>query len=294
MGDITDLASLHAGMSGDVDAVFHVAADTSLWAPRNAMQDAVNIAGTRRVVQAALAKRARRLIHTSTCSAFGRHATPLTEETASNAMHSSVNYERSKWLAEEEVRNGIKAGLDAVIVNPCAVLGPGDTAGWAQLFFQIRDGKLTAIAPGVATFNHVREVVRAHLAAFARGRSGENYLLSGEQASFQVLVDLMAREMGVTLSAPVVPAGLLGFLGRCGSFWGAITCKEPLLTREKAQLLCASVRCDTRKAEIELGYQRTPLQECVRDSHEWLVEHGRLMRKASAALHSGRDKERGE
>src|SRR5205823_14836825 len=134
-GDITDAASLRAAMAEDIDVVFHVAGNTNLWSRRNAQQTRENVEGTRNVVEAALARRAKKLVLTSSIAAHGEQSGELTEATKSTAARSWINYQRSKWLAEEEARKGIRAGLPAVILNPGAIIGRYDTGGWARLFF---------------------------------------------------------------------------------------------------------------------------------------------------------------
>lgn len=275
-GDITDAASLDRAIPEAVDAVFSVAGDMSTWSRNNARQTAMNVGGTRNLVQAALHKRARCFVHTSTAPAYGIDDAPLSEETVATAAGSWINYVRTKWLAEEEVRAGVTRGLHAVIINPCAILGPRDTTGWASLFAQIKAGRLKALPPGVATWNHVRSVAWAHIAAVDKGRRGENYILSGETQPLAVALRMMAEQLGGELTARVVPPFLFKTMGRLAGLVGAITGKQPALTPEMATLMCWQNRCATHKAETELGYEVVPLRRCIADSHAWLVEHGRL------------------
>ncbi|HEY1836375.1 MAG TPA: NAD-dependent epimerase/dehydratase family protein, partial [Rhizomicrobium sp.] len=272
-GDITVPDSVLAAMPDVPNAVFHVAGDTSLWSRRNAQQDAINIGGTRAVVDAALARHAGRFVHTSTCSAYGRTGRALTEDAASVASYSTVNYERSKWQAEREVRRGILAGLNAVIVNPFAILGPGDRHGWARLFIQIRNGEFKMAPPGFLTVNHVREVVRAHIAAVDCGRCGENYLLGGAEISLAGLAIVMAKAMGLEIRPRIAPVALLRTVAAIGLLTSTLTGKEPALTPEAVALLSADMRCASDKADRELGYHRIPVEECVDDAYRWLSEN---------------------
>ncbi|MBM5810639.1 MAG: SDR family oxidoreductase [Gammaproteobacteria bacterium] len=269
-GDITDAASLRAAIPESVDAVFHVAGSINVWSRGNAEQTRVNVGGTANMVDAALARGARAFIHTSTVSAYGRHAQPITEATVSNAGQSWINYERTKWLAEEEVRRGARLGLRAVIINPCAIFGPGDTHGWAQFFFLLRDGKVKGIPPGRLTFNDVGEVARAHLAAVDRGRAGANYILSGYETSFEEMLRSMADMLGVELRAKVMPAPLLRLIGRINSLVAAVTGRPPEISHEMATMVSLPVICGSDSAERELGYRKVPLRQCLGDSLAWL------------------------
>jgi len=257
-------------MPEKVDAVFHVAADLNMWSHRNAVQTAVNADGTKNMVAAALARQAKRFILTSTISAYGHQSFPVSEATPSNAPRSWINYERSKWEAEEAVRRGNRQGLFTVIINPCAIFGPWDTHGWAQMIYLIRDGKLSGIPPGSVTINHVIEVAKAHLAAAEHGSNGNNYILNGEVISFENLFRLVAEQISVELKAKVMPPLLLKLIARVETARAVFTNKSPAITPEMAALMCAHTRCDTDRAEHVLGYRRVPVRACVEDSIAWL------------------------
>jgi nucleoside-diphosphate-sugar epimerase len=281
-GDITDADAVRRAMPQGVDAVFHVAGDTNLWSRRNAAQDRINIDGTRHVVDAALERRALRFVHTSSISAYGLQRGRLDERTPMLGKYSTVNYNRSKHLAEEAVRAGIARGLDAVILNPGAILGPYDTRNYARLVMLVAVGKLPGVPPGALPFCHVREVVKAHVAAFDKGRKGENYLLGGTDASF---VELL-REIGAALGKPVpsrpTPAWVLHVLGALGALGGALTGIAPALTPETARQATRELTCDCSKAMRELGYRAVPLREMVAGCVAWLGAEGLLPKVESA------------
>ena len=284
LGDITEPDSLLRALPEGTDAVFHVAGDINLWSRRNAAQDRINIEGTRHMVAAALARGARRFLHTSSVSAYGLQRGRLDEHTPMLGKYSFVNYNRSKHLAEEEVRAGIARGLDAVILNPGAILGPYDTRGYARLVAMVAAGTLPGVPPGALPFCDVREVAKAHVAAFERGRSGENYLLGGADATFLELV----REMGAALGRPVparaTPAWVLRLLGAFGALRGAVTGLEPRLTPEMARQAARELSCDCSKAERELGYRPVPLREMVASCVGWMRAEGLLAGVQSARL----------
>jgi nucleoside-diphosphate-sugar epimerase len=281
IGDLTDAASLRRAMPQGVDAVFHVAGDTSLWSGHNAVQDRVNIDGARNVVGAALEKRARRFVHTSSISAYGRQRGRIDESTAQRGANSPVNYERSKFLGEQAVRAGLARGLDAVILNPAGIVGRYDRRSWARLVAMVAAGTLPGVPPGVRSFCHVREVALAHVAAAERGRTGENYLLGGTDASFLDFV----REIGAALGRPVparaTPAWVLRALGAFGEMQGRLTGRPPTLTPEAVRLVTGDMTCDCSKAMRELGYCARPLSDMVADCVGWLAAEGLLPGKES-------------
>jgi dihydroflavonol-4-reductase len=289
VGDVTDADSLLRTLPQAVDAVFHVAGDTGLWSRNNAQQDRVNIEGTRNAVTAALAKGARRFVHTSSISAYGMLQGRIDERSPQLGGTSPVNYQRSKFLAEEEVRAGIARGLDAVILNPAGILGAYDTRNYARLVTLVAAGKLPGVPPGSLSFCHVREVASAHVAAAAHGRRSENYLLGGTDASLLELVREIGAATGKSVPSRPTPAWLLRALGFIGGAVSRFTGRQPTITPEAARMVTRNVSCDSAKATRELGFRAVPLREMVRDCVAWLDAEG-LLPGVQSARHSDKHK----
>jgi nucleoside-diphosphate-sugar epimerase len=276
IGDITDRASLLRALPQGVDGVFHVAGDTSLWSRRNAQQDRVNVEGTRNMVAGALARGARRFVHTSSISAYGMHRGRIDEHAAQLGADSPVNYQRSKYLAEEEVRAGIARGLDALILNPGAIIGAYDTHNYARLVTLVAAGRLPGVPPGSLPFCHVREVAKAHVAAFDCGRKGENYLLGGTDARLLELVREIGAATGRAVPQRPTPAWALLVMGKLGALRGVLSGRQPTLTPEMVLQATRDVSCDSAKAMRELGYRAVPLREMVHDCVQWMAAEGLL------------------
>jgi nucleoside-diphosphate-sugar epimerase len=276
VGDVTDAASVRRAMPRGVDVVFHVAGDTSLWSKHDAVQDRVNVDGTRNVVGAALERRARRFVHTSSISAYGLQRGRFDESATQLGRVSPVNYHRSKFRAEEAVRAGVARGLHAVILNPAGIIGRYDRHSYARLFTLVASGKLPGVPPASRSFCHVREVARAHIAAADRGGLGENYLLGGTDASFLELVREIGAATGRDVPARPTPAWLLRTLAALGALRGALSGKPPALTPEAARVATYDTLCDSSKAMRELGLQPVPLREMVADCAAWLATEGLL------------------
>jgi nucleoside-diphosphate-sugar epimerase len=282
-GDVADADSLRRAMPTGVDAVFHVAGDTGLWSGNNAAQDRINIVGTRNVVEAALARGARRLVHTSTISVYGMQSGRLDERSPRLGLDSPINYQRSKYLAEQEVRAAIARGLDAVILNPAGIIGAYDTRNYARLFHLVAAGRLPGVPPGALSFCHAREVARAHVAAAERGRTGENYILGGTDASLLELVREIGAALGKEVPARPTPAWLLRAVGALGALRGALTGRAPEITPEVVRMGLRSFTCDCAKASRELGFRVVPLRDMVADCAAWMAAEGRLPGEGSAS-----------
>lgn len=278
VGDITDQRSLRDMIPRQIDCVFHVAGNTSLWNRVHVEQIKVNVRGTRNIVRAALDARARRFVHTSSIVAYGIHGGTITEDTPTRASTDGINYVRSKALAEREVRKGISAGLPAVIINPSNIIGPYDTASWARIFPLVRQGRLRAMPPGGGSFCHVHEVAKAQIAAAERGQAGANYLLGGAQASYAGFVREIARLIGVRRRPLVLHPRVLRAYAMVEEWAAPLFKREPDITRDAVVLLSQNFYCSSKRAEDELGYRPQSLEKMICDCRDWLYETGRLAR----------------
>ncbi|HSA79405.1 MAG TPA: SDR family oxidoreductase [Geminicoccaceae bacterium] len=278
-GDLLDPASLRRAIPPGVDALFHLAADVSVWSKHDARQTRINVEGTRNVVEAALAAGVRRMVHTSTWNAYGLEQGEISEDSPQQGGRSWINYDRTKFLAEEAVREGVARGLDAVIVNPAHVIGRYDRRGWARLIIAAHRRWLPGVPPGAGTFCHAQEVALAHIAAALRGRTGQNYLLSGKDASFVELFRAINRVTGSSIPLRPLPAWLLRLSARAGTALAGVTGREPEATPEGVAIAIARARVVSRLAEHELGYQPVALHSMIEDSYRWLRAEGLLGRR---------------
>jgi dihydroflavonol-4-reductase len=275
-GDILEPDSLRRAMPQGVDAVFHVAADISMWSGHNARQTRINVDGTRCVVEAALRAGAGRMVHTSTWNTYGLWQRAIHEELPQRGGESRVNYDRTKLLAEEEVREGIARGLDAVIVNPSHIMGRYDRKGWSQLIIAAHERWMPGVPPGAGTFCHAEAVARAHIAAAEHGQRGTNYLMSGADASFVELFAVINEVTGSHVPLRPLPAALFRLPARLSAAWAALAGREPALTPEGAEIAIARARVTSRRAEEKLGYRPAPLRALIEDCYRWLLAEGLL------------------
>jgi dihydroflavonol-4-reductase len=276
VGAITDRNSLLAAIPDRTDTLFHVAGNTNMWRKRNAEQTRDNVDGTRCVVEAAITKGVRRLIVTSSISAYGPVSGEVTEQTPSRAAQSPINYQRTKWQAQEIARAATGRGLEVVIMQPGAIMGPYDIGTWSRVFTMVRDGTLPGVPPASLTFAHVREVAAAHIAAADRGENGGQYLLGGENKSTLDLVREVATVSGKPAPDKEVPAGLIRMLARIGDFYSNFTGKPPRITPEMAATFGRKITVSSSKAQRELGYRVVALNVMVKDCYDWLRAEGRI------------------
>jgi len=275
--DLRDAGAVLAAMPRKMDAVFHVAADTNVWARNNAAQEQANVHGTRNIIEAAIMRNAKRLIHTSSFATWGFQDAVLNEDSPRTGNTDWINYVRTKYLAENLVKTAVEQNrLDAVILCPAHILGPGDRRNWSTMMRMVDHGKLPGIPPGGGSFADVREIAKAQIAAFHRAAKGRVYLLGGEDASFLELIHLVGEMLGKQVPGRATPAWVLKAGARLMNLLAAVTGKEPDITPESAVMISHHMRCDSGRAQRELDYRFTPIRPLVEDTIDWLRKAGMM------------------
>ncbi len=283
-GALDDRASLERAIPEHCDAVFHVAGNISLWSKNDAQQTKDNVDGTRNVAAAALARKVKRFVHTSTVAVWGaQHVLPYDETTPKHGGESTINYQRSKYLGEIEIQKAIAAGLDAVILNPSHIMGRYDTEGWSKSIRMVADGTLPGIPPGRGSFCDAGAVARAHVAAVDRGRKGENYILGGADATYVELVAIIGELLGKKVGTRAIPLWVVALASAATRFGSLFTGRQPAVTKEMLAGLTHHEIVDCEKAARELGFERVPLRAMVEAALAWQVEEGIVKRDRSRA-----------
>ncbi|WP_444899555.1 SDR family oxidoreductase [Microbulbifer sp. VAAC004] len=270
---LNDSDSLRSAIPDDVDALFHMAANTSMWRGGNAQQWKDNVEGAANIAKVAREKNVGRMIVTSSISAYGYHKDTITEESEKRADDPRHHYLYTKKREEIAVRKEIDKGLDAVFLNPCAIVGKFDTSSWAQTFFLIDKNQLPGVPPGWGSFCHAGAVARAHIEAVEKGRCGENYILAGTDASFLEFFGKIAELLHKPVPKRTTPAFVIQSIAWFSDVWSRVSGKEPVITPEKATLVTRRVVASSSKAERELGYQsEVTLDAMLCECRDWLVE----------------------
>ena len=259
-----------------MDAVFHVAGDTSFWKKNFARQQLINVDGTENVARACLEDGVKRLIHTSTVDALGYNPKGLAAEDWAHYNYGGTgyNYADTKRAGEQLVLGYAERGLDVVVINPGSMLGPYDhTLQFGRIFAQLRDRKLPAVLPGGAPWAHVKEVARAQVRALSSGRSGERYITGGVNATYRELFDLMAAKVGVRPPRFTMSPRLTVVYGYLAEAASSFTNRPPELNPGQARYMVVFPRYDSTKACRELNFKCVPLAEMVDDAHRWYVKN---------------------
>ena len=276
-GDLTAPASLRTACQ-DVEVVFHIAATYRTAGHGAATYHAVNVAGTERLLEAALAAGVRRVIHCSTGGVHGHIERPPADEDAPLAPGDI--YQRTKLDAERQARAfGTSHDIEIVVARPIGIYGPGDTRFLKM--FRIARGKLPLLGDGQVFYHmtFIDDLVEGfRLCAETPSAAGRTYVLAGpEYTTLEELMGLIASELGASPPRwhfPVWPVWAAGAL--CEAI--CIPLKiEPPLYRRRVDFFIKSRAFDTTRARTELGFAPTvDLRTGIRRTADWYRERGWL------------------
>lgn len=264
-GDLFDLITLAEGME-NADAVIHAAAKVSFLKRDRSSLYHTNVEGTANMVNIALEQQIPRFIHISSVAAIGRGLGDgeVNEQQPWNPEAKTTHYGRSKYQAELEVWRGYAEGLHTVILNPSTILGYGDwNHSSCALFKNIYHG-FPWYSRGINGFVDVEDVAGAALQFLEKSDSGERYIVSGYNWSFQDLLNAIAdgfhRRRPHRLATP-----LLSQVACAAEYFKSlISGDRPLLTRESARVAHSITRFSNRKILDTLpGFQFTDLKSTI-------------------------------
>ncbi len=280
-GDVRDFASLRRAFDS-AKVVYHTAAYISLSKDEWPRLEAINVHGTRNVVDACVDRGVQRLIHSSSIHALAQEPlnVPLDESRPLVDSPRCPPYDRSKAAGEMEVRRAIEDGLDAVIIYPTGMLGPNDfrPSYFGQVLLALCLKRLPALVSGGFNWVDVRDVVAGAMAAENRAPIGSRYLLPGHWASLRELA-AMVTEINWTRPPRLV---LPKWVARLGvPFWSRFTRldgEHPLYTGVSLRALRSNRMISCKRAARDLGYHPRPLQETLADTLRWFAKTGLLSR----------------
>ncbi len=272
-GDLSDAAALRAGMEG-CDAVVHAAAMYEVGIPAKqhpAMWEA-NVAGTERVMGAALEAKVPRIVYVSTCGVFGNTHRKVVDETYEHPGKEFTSYyEETKLEAHRVVKRMIAdQKLPAIIVQPGGVYGPGDTSQVADLLEEFFAGRLLLLPfPELGVcMTHVEDIAGGILLAFDKGKLGETYVLSGPVTTMRDAIEIVAGLSGRKAPKHALPTGLMKALTPIGPLVGKLMGQPPNLRELISTADGVTFWASHEKASRELGYAPRGMEEGMRQTLE--------------------------
>ena len=278
-GDLTDRRSLEQAVAG-CTALYHLAADYRLWAPRPQEIYDTNVDGTGELMRAAAEAGVRRIVYTSSTATLGhaRDGIPADEETPATLEDMIGPYKRSKFLAEAEVRRLARnQGLPVVIVNPSTPVGPRDIkpTPTGRMIVQAASGRIPAYVDTGLNVVHVDDVAEGHLLAYQHGQMGERYILGGDNLTLKQILTEIAELCGRRPPRLRLPAAaVLPIAAAAEAFSRLRGGREPMVTRDAVRMSRKKMYFSAEKAKRALAYAPRPAKAALVDAVHWFRRHG--------------------
>lgn len=275
-GELDDKVAIREALSS-CDGAFHLAAWAKVWSKDPDLPHRINVAGTKNIFDAALESGVGRVVLTSTGgtlnSSDGKN--PVDEETR-RTLNFFNAYEKTKSMAEKLALDYAEKGLEVVTVNPTRVYGPGyenESAAMTMIIRKFSKGTWRII-PGngkkYGNYVYIDDVVEGHLLAMKKGRSGQRYIIGGENVTYDQFFQVLRNVTGRDRVMIHIPYGLLNFVVRIQFVVARMFGKPPLITPGWIRKYLHHWACSSRKAQEELGYRITPLDAGIRKTIEWI------------------------
>jgi dihydroflavonol-4-reductase len=284
-GDLRDASSIEKALAG-CDVVFHVAADYRLWVrgrDSNEMYRS-NVEGTRSLLEGARKQGVRRVVYTSSVATMGftsgissKNGNVADEQSPVVIADMIGHYKRSKFMAEQVAVDAAKSGVDVVIVNPTTPIGERDIkpTPTGRIVVDFLKRKFPAYVETGLNLVDATECARGHVQALEKGRSGERYILGGENLTLKQILDRLAAITNLpspTVKLPYVFAFAAGVVDEMVT--GRLLGREPRATIDAVRMGRKMMFVSSAKAERELGWRPVPVDGALRRSVEWFRANG--------------------
>jgi dihydroflavonol-4-reductase len=277
-GDLRDSVSLERAMAG-CEVVFHVAADYRLWVRDPAEMYRSNVEGTRAILAAARKNALRCVIYTSSVATMGftGNGHPADEDSPVSLADMIGHYKRSKFMAEQVALAAGRGGMRVVTVNPTTPVGEQDIkpTPTGRIVVDFLKRKFPAYVETGLNLVDVRECALGHVAALEKGKSGERYILGGENLTLKQILDKLGTIAGLPspkLKLPYFVAYAAGAVDETVS--GRLLGREPRATIETVRMGKKKMWASSGKAERELGWKTMPADGALRRAVEWFRANG--------------------
>lgn len=278
VGDLRDPVSIEKAMAG-CEVVFHIAADYRLWIRDPEQMYRSNVEGTRAILEAARQTGVRRVVCTSSVSTMGFTSNGRSaDENSPVSLDNMIgHYKRSKFMAEQLAMEAGRSGMDVVVVNPTTPVGERDIkpTPTGRIVVDFLKKKFPAYVDTGLNLVDVTECARGHAAALEKGRSGERYILGGENLTLKQILDKLAAITGLPspkVRVPYVVALATGVVDQVVT--GHILKREPRATIDAVRMGRKKMFVSSAKAEHELGWKTVPVDDALRRAVEWFQTNG--------------------
>jgi dihydroflavonol-4-reductase len=277
-GDLLQVDALRHAISG-CDAVMHVAADYRLWVKDPERMHAVNVTGTRELLRIAREQGVPRVVYTSSVATMGFFSDGrIVDEATPVSLTAMIgHYKRSKYMAEQEAMTAARNGQQVIILNPTTPIGSGDIkpTPTGRIVVDFLKRKFPAYMDTGLNLVDVNEVARTHVRALEAGRSGERYILGGENLTLKQILDKMSAITGLPSPTVRVPHSVAMIFALWDqTITGKLLGREPRATVEAVRMGRKMMFVSCAKAERELGFRVVPVYAALRSAIDWFRANG--------------------
>ncbi|MEI6815591.1 MAG: NAD-dependent epimerase/dehydratase family protein [Bacteroidota bacterium] len=265
--DITDINSLEPAFDG-ITHVYHCAAFISFLGDAYKKMMSINVEGTENMVNLSLERKIEKFAHVSSIAAIGRVKVGemITEDTYWKTSPNNTGYAISKYGAEREVWRGMAEGLNAVIVNPGVIIGPGDWNNNTSEMFSLGWRGMKFYTEGVNAFVDARDVSKALIALMESDISNERFILASENISFRQFFDFIADSFNKPRATVKVNRTLANIGWRLEALRSFIKNKRPTITKETARASTNKFYYSNEKIRKAIGMEFMPMKKSVEDT----------------------------
>ena len=278
-GDLKDRDSLKKCLK-DCKYLFHVAADYRLWVPKPEEIYENNVLGTENLMEEALNSEIEKIVYTSSVAVLGKpiNGDIANEKTPVNVSQMIGHYKKSKFLAEEKVKELYKTRkLPVVIVNPAAPVGPRDIkpTPTGKMVLDAAMKKIPAYLDTGLNIVHVDDVAKGHMQAFNKGKLGERYILGGTNLTLKEMLEIISILCGnkpPKIRLPRKPLYPIGYVFEI--FARLFNIKNPMLTVDMIRMAEKKMFFSSEKAKKELNYKYKSAKNALKDAIQWFIDNG--------------------
>ncbi|MFZ1009203.1 MAG: hopanoid-associated sugar epimerase [Candidatus Sulfotelmatobacter sp.] len=272
-GDLRDSASLEKAMA-DCDTVFHVAADYRLWVRDPAEMYRSNVEGTKAILAAARKNSVRCMVYTSSVATvgFAGNGHPADEDSPVSLADMIGHYKRSKFMAEQVAVEAGRGGMRVVTVNPTTPVGEQDVkpTPTGRIIVDFLKRKFPAYVETGLNLVDARECARGHIAALEKGKSGERYILGGENLTLKQILDKLGVISGLPSPKVKLPYFVAYAAGAVDQMvQGRLLGREPRATIETVRMGKKKMWASSGKAERDLGWETVPVDDALSRAVAW-------------------------
>jgi nucleoside-diphosphate-sugar epimerase len=279
-GDLRDMEAMRKAVRG-VRQIYHCAARLSTTAGAEREIYDCNVTGTHNLLRAAREAGVARVVVTSSFSAVGHPGgRPANEDDAFYPFYDHMPYERAKAWTEHECLKAVAEGLDVVIATSCGIIGPADfkPSRMGRVLKDFANKELQAYIPGGFEFVAARDIVEGHVLTMEKGRTGQKYIMSSGYVTIDELMAIYERVTSQKRPRLRLPGNVMAPIAAVSSF--VLTQFFPSVpqrfTPGAVRILGMDRRADTSKAQRELGFRSTPIEDAIQEAYDFFVEQGEI------------------